>query len=314
MSSLKTRLIGVGTLGLMALTPQAFAQTSINDVEGAITQGSQFDDARELVDRRRQDAEDEAIINGEAGIFILKKTEIFTVGVSAGGGYSSNPARTLDTSEENAYANLAIRAGINTIIGQTYDVGVNIVGSGTEYDRRSGPSSRAIVANAFVGRSVWDNRIYLSASLVSGVNTNKDFNQGRAFYGASLNASYVHQLSGNILFRPSVNLSRQLSGESEQDTISAGANAEIIWQPAPKWSVNGQVAYTYREYDDFFEDVTFVKRKDDQVRAGITVSRRITDKVSISASYDYTTQDSSFFLSGYDSHDGGASLQISRRF
>ena len=307
-------LIGIGALGLMALAPHAFAQTSINDVEGAITQGSQFDEARELIDQRRQDAEDEAIIDGEAGVFILKKTEIFTVGLSTGGGYSSNPTRTLDTSEESAFANLAVRAGINTIIGDTYDVGVNVVGSGTEYEEDSGPSNRTLVANAFVGRSVWDNRIYLSGSLVSGVNADDSFDQGRAFYGATVNASYIHQLSDNVLVRPSVNLSRQLSGESEQDNFSAGASAEIIWQPAAKWSVIGQVAYTYREYDDFFEDVTFVKRQDDQVRAGITVSRRITDKVSLSASYDYTTQDSSFFLSGYDSHDGGASLQVSRRF
>ena len=307
-------LIGIGALGLMALAPHAFAQTSINDVEGAITQGSQFDEARELIDQRRQDAEDEAIIDGEAGVFILKKTEIFTVGLSTGGGYSSNPTRTLDTSEESAFANLAVRAGINTIIGDTYDVGVNVVGSGTEYEEDSGPSNRTLVANAFVGRSVWDNRIYLSGSLVSGVNADDSFDQGRAFYGATVNASYIHQLSDNVLVRPSVNLSRQLSGESEQDNFSAGASAEIIWQPAAKWSVIGQVAYTYREYDNFFEDVTFVKRQDDQVRVGITVSRRITDKVSLSASYDYTTQDSSFFLSGYDSHDGGASLQVSRRF
>lgn len=307
-------LFGAVTLGLMALAPYGYAQTSLNDVQGAITQGSQFDDARSLVDQRRQEAEDEATIEGEPGVFILKKTEIFTVGVSTGGGYSTNPARTLDTSQESAFANLSVRAGINTLIDQTYDVGLNLVGSGTEYDNESGPSSRALVANAFVGRSVLNNRVYLSGSLVSGVNTNKKFDQGRAFYGASLNASYVHKLSDNVLFRPSATLSKQLSGESEQDSISASASAEIIWQPAPKWSLSGQVAYMHRKYDDFFEDVTFVKRKDDQIRLGLSVSRHITDKVSISASYDYTSQDSTFFLSGYESHDGGASLQISRRF
>lgn len=307
-------LFGCAIMTMMALSPNAFAQTSLNDVQGAITQGSQFDDVRALIDRRRKNAEDRAIVDGEPGVFILKKTEIFTVGVSTGGGYSSNPGRTLDTSNASAFANVALRAGINTIVGQTYDVGLNIAGSAVEYDDELGPSSRAAVANAFVGRGVWDNRIYVSGSVVAGVNANEKFKQGRAFYGASLNASYVHKLSDNVLLRPSLSAARQWSGESEQDNISATASAELIWQVAPKWIVSGQLAYTYKDYDNFFEDVTFVQRRDNQIRAGFSVSRKITDKINVSVSYDYTTQDSTFFLSEYESHDGGVSLQISKKF
>jgi len=318
MRSLPTSAIGFKTLAVIAfsttLAPIAYAQTSINDIEGAITQGSQFEDAVRLSDDKRQDAEDEAIIDDEPGVFILKKTEIFTISASAGGGYSSNPGRTLDTSEESAFANVALRAGVNTLVGQTYDVGVNIVTSGTEYENEFGPSSRTAVANAFIGRSVWDDRIYVSGSLVGGVNANEKFDQGRAFYGASFNASLVHRLSDNVLLRPNVSFSRQWSGESEQENYSGTASAEILWSPAPKWGVRGIASYTRREYDDFFEDVTFVTRKDDQYRAGVSVSRRLTDKVNISASYDFTKQDSSFFLSGYESHDGGLNIQISRKF
>ncbi len=307
-------MIGCIITAVTALSPNAFAQTSLNDVQGAITQGAQFDDARKLIDRRRQDAEDRAIVDGEPGVFILKKAKIFTVGISAGGGYSSNPGRTLDTSNESAFANVALRAGVNTIVAQTYDVGLNIAVSAVEYDDTLGPSSRSAVTNAFIGRGVWDNRIYVSGSVVAGVNANEKLKQGRAFYGTSINASYVHKLSNNILLRPSVSASRQWSGESEQNNISATASAELIWQIAPKWTMSTQLAYTHKAYDNFFEDVTFVKRKDGNIQAGFRVTRKIADKVNISVSYDYTTQDSTFFLSEYESHDGGINLQISKKF
>lgn len=292
----------------------ASAQTSLNDVEGAITQGAQFDDARELVDERRQEAAEDATIDGEAGIFVLKKNKLFTISASAGGGYSTNPGRTLDTSQASAFGSVALRAGLNTIIGQQYDVGVNLVGTATEYEDDLGPSNRSGVANIYVGRTLFDDHLYFSIGAVGGVNTNADFKQSSTFFGGSASASYTLSISNNVVFRPSITAARQWSNRSEQNNISGTANADLIWRPAPNWIVSGGASYTYRKYDNFFEDVTFVEREDNQYRIGLSVSRRISDTSNISVSYDYTNQNSSFFLSEYDSHDGGLNLQISHRF
>jgi hypothetical protein len=304
------------TLAISGITwsQAAMAQTSLNDVEGAITQGAQFDDALALVGPRPEGTEDDATIDGEAGVFILQKADIFTLGANLGGGYSSNPGRTLDTSEASAFASLALRAGVNTIVDKKYDVGLNLVASATEYDDPLGPSSRSVIVNAYVGRAIFGERLYISGSVVAGMNSDEDFNQSSLFYGASANVSYTLPVSNNVLLRPSVSAARQWSDSTEQNNISATASGDVIWLPAPKWIVSGRIAYTHRRYDNFFEDVTFVERKDDQIQAGARVSRKISENLSLSVSYDYTSQDSTFFLSGYDSHDGGLSLQISHRF
>lgn len=309
------RIAALVAAGLAStLSHAAMAQTSVNDVEGAITQGAQFDDALALADPRPGGTEEDATIDGEGGVFVLQKSDIFTIGANVGGGYSSNPGRTLDTSEASAFASLALRAGINTIVDKKYDVGLNLVASATEYEDPLGPSSRSAIANAYVGRTIFDERLYISGSVVAGMNSNEDFNQSSLFYGASLNTSFTLPVTNNVLVRPSISVSRQWSDSSEQNNISATATGEVVWLPASKWIVSGRVAYTNRRYDNFFEDVTFVERRDDQIQAGLRISRKISDKFSLSVSYDYTTQDSTFFLSGYDSHDGGLSIQISHRF
>lgn len=314
MKCLPTSLIAMIAVFALADPSAASAQTSLNDVEGAITQGAQFDDARELVYERRLEAAEDSTIDGEAGIFVLKKNKLFTISASAGGGYSTNPGRTLDTSQASAFGSFALRAGLNTIIGQQYDVGVNLVGAATEYEDDLGPSNRSGVANIYVGRTLFDDRLYFSIGAVAGVNTNADFEQSSTFYGSSVSASYTLPISKSVLFRPSIIATRQWSNRSEQNNISGNANADLIWQPAPNWIVSGGASFTYRKYDNFFEDVTFVEREDNQYRIGLSVSRRITDTSNISVSYDYTNQNSSFFLSEYDSHDGGLNVQISHRF
>jgi len=92
------------------------------------------------------------------------------------------------------------------------------------------------------------------------------------------------------------------------------AGGDVVWRPTDKWNIVGGLSFTKKQYDDFFEDVTFVEREDDQTRARISVSRILWDKVVLSGSYSYTTQDSSFFLSEYESHDGGLNVQLSKRF
>lgn len=308
-------LKGISCVALVSLAAtNATAQTAA-DVENSVTTGSQFEESQILSDQQRRQSEDATILEGEPGVFILKKNEIFVFGAALGTGYTDNPGRTLDTNAEGAfYGTLALSAGVNTRIAQEVDAGINVVAAGTEYGRADAPSYRNVISNAYVGRGIFDNELYLSANASVGVNFDREFNNSTTFYSTAVNVSTIRKLSDNILFRPSISVSRQWSGQSEQNNFTFSASSVIIWQPAKKWLVRGHGSYSHRRYDDFFEDVTFVKRKDHQFRVGVAVSRQITESIDASANFDYTNQNSSFFISDYEALDGGVTLRISQRF
>lgn len=313
---IRTTLIKwLGLSALACLAPFAAIAQTANDLERAVTAGAQFEETQQLLDEAQGDATLGGMIDGEAGVFILKKNEIFQLGAAIGAGYTDNPGRTLDTNAEDAnFASLALTAGVNTRVAQKYDAGINVVVSGTEYDRSDAPSYRSAITNAYIGTPVLDGRVYISGNVSAGVSADKDFDDTTGFYSAGFNASTVHRITENIIVRPSLGIAQTWSEQEEQNNLAITALAQVVWQPADKWLVQGDISYSHRVYDDFFEDVTFVERKDDVIRAGIGVSRQLNDYVSLNANLDYTSQDSEFFISEYDAIDAGLNLRVSKRF
>ena len=296
------------------LTCQSHAQTA-TDIENAVTTGSILDDAIKLPQNGRTRVKETGLLPGEAGIFILKKNKIFYVSSAIASGFTSNPGRTLDTnSKDAAYGSLALSAGVNTRIAGKYDAGASLVVSGTEYDRSDAPSNRNFIGNAYIGRSVFDGLVYLSGNATAGVSTDRSFKRDVAFYAIGINASMLKKLSKNILFRPSISARRQWSGQSEQNNFDLSAIASVIWFPKNKWVVTGTLSYSYKNFDNFFEDVTFVKRRDNVFRGFLSVAYKLNKDIYLSLSLDYTDQNSSFFLSEYTALDSGVSLKISKRF
>lgn len=305
--------VALSILAFVMCNSISIAQT-VNDIENAVTQGAQFDDAQSLSDRRKQ-MEGGTAIEGEPGVFILRKIDIFSVGALLGGGYSSNPRRNFDTNGDGSFfASMAVTAGVNTRIASKYDAGINIVVSGIEYEREDAPSNRNVVGNAYMGKSFLKDRLYISASVSSGITMDGNFKQGIMFYQAALSASTAFSLSKRMFFRPGVSIARQWSGQAEQNNISATMSGEVLWHPNPKWRASGLVSYTHRRYDNFFEDVTFVKRKDNLIRLSLSVVRHITKTLDVSASVEYTHQGSKFFLSAYNSLDSGIYGRLTHRF
>lgn len=312
--TLKLSRIMIVVLGFTLSAGISSAQSAA-DLESAVTTGSQFDEAQLLLEEQRDTTEGAASIEGEPGIFILRKNKIFTYGAAVGTGFSDNPGRTLNSSgEDAAYASAALTAGINTRIAQRYDAGASFVGSLNKYDRSDAPSNSNAILNSYIGTPVLDGALYVSANAAAGLNMDDSFDRGTAFYQIGASVSNVTRLSDTILLRPSFGVARQWAGQGEQKNLSATASAELIWRARPKWLVRGNVAYTHRIYDDFFEEVTFVERKDDSVRLGVSVARQINESINASLNFEYTDQRSSFFISEYDAIDGGLSLRLSKRF
>ena len=293
---------------------QSFGQ-SVKDLENAVTTGSQFEEAQVLLDGNYKPLEEGNVLAGEPGVFILKKNEIFSLGAVADTGFSNNPGRTLDTNTNDAYyASLAVSAGVNTRIAGQYDTGFNLVASAIEYDRSDAPSNRNFVGNTYIGRAFMEGAFYISANATVGLTADNKFNRSTAFYATGVNISKIWNLSDKLFLRPAVSISRQWSGQSEQNNYASSVSTSLIWSIAPKWFVRGQLSYTYRTFDNFYEDVTFVKRVDHLIRAGINLSRQITENTNVSASLEFTKQNSSFFISEYTALDGGINIKFAKRF
>lgn len=287
----------------------------LDDIENAVTQGNQYNDALNNIPETTFGPSDDSEIDGEAGVYILKKNKIFSAKAIVGAGYSENPGRTLDiNSEGSGAAQFAVSAGVDTQIAAHFDAGANLVASGTEYERNGAPDSRNVVANAYVGKAFWDDRIYGSVSASYGKAMDGQFNNGTVFQGMTASVVYPHRITDKVIVRPRLTASRQWSEISEQKNLAVTAEADVIWVFAEKWQATGSIGFTHRVYDNFFEDVTFVERKDDVWRAGLAVSRQITDDVAISASMTYIDQGSAFFLSEFSSFDGGISIGLQKRF
>lgn len=302
-------------ISIFLCTASSIAQ-SLGDVENAVTTGGQYNDA--LIDaqnRQESQSSDADLIDGEAGVFILSKNEIFSLSVFAGTGYTDNPGRSLDVSAGgSATAFFAVAAGVNTRIAQRFEAGGNFVVSGTEYNRGGAPDSRNVVTNAYIGKQIFGGSFYTSLSASFGYGMSGRFGSPTRFSGLTANLTTARALTDTLVLRPELSVARQWSENSEQDNTSATADLQIIWAPAAQWRVAGSMSFSHRKYDDFYESLTFVERKDDVWRLNVSVLRQFQNGYALSASAGYVDQESDFFLSSYDSLDGGLNLHVSKRF
>lgn len=296
----------------MVLAIQSAQAQSIPDIQGSITQGSQI---AEII--REQDrigprlGDDGNEIDGEAGIYVLRVNEIFYVAGSYGLGYSENPVRTVNNPGDSFSANLAASAGVQTRIAEALDFGVRATVSGTEYGEAFAPSSRSVNGAINVGTQIGQSPIYIGVTAFGGLNYDGRFENGTAFYGVSGSLSAGLPVGKRTVIRPGLGVTRQWSEIEENNSVSGAASLEVSHAVTQKISVGASARITRTWFDNFFEDVTFVKRKDWQYGGGVNATYRVNDKISVGAAAGYETRDSSFFVSEYDSFE--ASLTFSAR-
>ena len=299
----------LAALTVTTLPTAAYGQ-AVPDIEGAIVQGGQIDDVIDEQDRLNTQLQvDDGEIDGEAGIYILKKNDIFFVGGAIGTGYSENPQRILNNVEDSFWASAAFTAGVQTKIAEAVDFGVRANVSGLEYFSDFGPSSRNTSASITVGTPIAGTPLYASASAFGGFNFDGDFENGVAFYGGSLSVNAALPVGQRTLIRPSIGVSRQWSEIEENNATSAAANLTVLHIVAPKVVVSADAFVNRTWFDNFFEDVIFVERRDWNYGGGASLSYRPNEWLNTSVSVGYEKRDSSFFISEYDGFD--ASLLVS---
>ena len=304
----------LAALTAITLPIPALAQ-GIPDIEGAIIQGGQID---EVIDEQQrldnQLSAEEGEIDGEAGIFILKKNDIFFVGGAVGTGWSENPARNLNNVEDSFWASAALTAGVQTKLGEAVDFGVRANVSGIEYFSDFGPSSRSTSGTMTVGLPIGDTPLYARASVFGGFNFDEDFSNGVAFYGGSLAVNAGFPVGQRTLVRPGVGVSRQWSEIKENNSTSASASVSVLHILKPDLVLSADVSVNRTWFDDFFEDVIFTPRRDWSYGGGVSLGYSPNDWLSLSLSGGYQKRDSTFFISEYDGFDTSLLISATAKF
>lgn len=298
-------------MACITLSTTAYGQ-AVPDIQGSITQGSQIDelirDQDRIGPRRGQDSNE---IDGEAGIFVLTVNDIFYVGALVGLGYSANPLRTSDDVGGSFSTDMSATAGVQTRLGDVVDFGVSTTLSGTEYFKGFAPSSRSVNGSISAGTKLKGTPLYIGMNVFGGFNYDGKFKDGTSFFGASASLSAGFLLGSKTFIRPGISFTKQWNGIGENNNNSVALSVNITRAVTSRLNVglSGRIGRVW--FNDFYEDVTFVKRTDWQYATGLSANYVVSENFTLSVSAGYEKRDSTFFLSSYDSFE--TSLLFSSR-
>ncbi len=313
MKILKLFIVPMACLPL-APSGTAYGQ-AVPDIQNSITQDSQINELIRDQDRIGVRPEkDENEIDGEAGIYVLTLNEIFYVGALAGFGYSGNPLRTSDDVGGSFSTNITATAGVQTRLGDTIDFGLNTSLSGVEYFKNMAPSSRSANSAVSFGTALGNTPLYLGVNAFGGFNYDGSFNNSTSFYGSSVSLSAGFLLGNKTYFRPGISFTRQWSSIKENNNKSLGLMINVTHAIAPKLNIGLSSRITRTQFDNFFEDVTFVERKDWQYGGRVSATYVHNENLTVSVSTGYEKRDSTFFLSSYDSFESSMLLSAHLTF
>jgi len=306
----------LASLGVLVCLPAIASAQVLPDIQDALNRGTGIDTA--LEEQRRttlqRSAQEDGAIDGEAGVYVLTVNEIFYIGASAGGGWSQNPVRTVDDLGDSLFGTAAMTGGVQTRIAETFDGGFAATVSGIEYDKAFAPSSRTITASTNLGLPIGNTPLYASVNAFGGWNYDADFKNGTGFYGASLALSAGIPLNQRTVLRASANAGRQEGEIVENNAWNANLSLDLTHYLTQDIAIGAGAVVSRVWFDDFYEDVTFVTRRDWQYGGNVNASWAATDWLSLSASVGYDKRDSAFFLSTYDGFEASFAVTARKRF
>lgn len=310
------KLVHILAAAAVCLAPTVAAAQATPDFQDAINASTRIDDALQEQDRTQvrfgETASEE--IDGEAGIYVLALNEIFYLGGSVGGGWSENPLRTADDVGDSLFASAAASLGVQTVIGGELDVGLTASISGTEYDRAFAPSSRTVTVSANAGRAIEGTPFFAGVSAFGGWAYDGSFENGTSFYGATAAVSARVQLGPRTVLGGSLEGGRQMGEVEENNAWNAhlAANVTHFLTPTIAIGASGRVSRSW--FDDFYEDVTFIARRDWQYGGNLNASWSPLPWFSVTGAAGYEQRDSAFFLSNYDGFEASLIFSARKRF
>lgn len=308
-------LSGAGAALAVSLAPASAGAQAIPDLRDLVTQSEQINRSGAQAARNRTgpSGQGDTAIDGEAGIYVLTVNQIFQVSASGALGYSDNPARTADDLGGSYFGDFSVNAGIATKLGGLVDFGLSANVAGREFFADDAPSSRTISTSLSAGLPLVG-PVYAGLVGFAGYSFDGSFDGGTAFYGVSGNLSATIPVTQRLAIRPGLGVTRQWAEVSENDSVLIAASADIFYTFTPTLSGSLRGTVVRRWYDDFYEDVTFVARRDTLYGVAAALSWQPTRNLAVTATLSYESQDSRFFLANFDAFEGSAGLSFRLRF
>lgn len=311
---MKRPVASITLIGSCMVTATALGQ-GLPDLAEGVTQSGQLRRAAEasIKAARPLVAEGETALPGEAGVFLLRVNEIFFVAANGSLGYTDNPDRNADNVSGDEFTEASVTTGVSTRLGETVDFGLSANLGGREYFERDSASNRNLSGTVSAGVPL-TGPVYLGVVGYGGWNYDNDFDDAVGFYGAAATLSAAIPLGQRLVLRPAVTVNRQLSEESENESTTVSGGLEAFLQAAPGVTVSARVAMSRRWFDNFYEDVTYVERKEWTTTVAASVSWQPVEYLTIGALIGYEKQVSDFYLSSYDAYETAALVNFALHF
>jgi hypothetical protein len=314
---MKTRvqaLIGLAFASALAIATPVAAQAVPPDPGGAIVGADRAADAvarlRAFADRQ---GADDGAIDGEAGLYVLTEQDIFFAFAGFEAAHSSNPLRNADDVGGSAYGELSLGGGMQTTLADRWNVSASLSLTRTDYAEDFAPSGASATATASVGTPIRDWPVQATLAAFVGWTMDADFADPTRFQGLTAQVAGRWMLGERLELAPALFVTRITSETEENDATAIGARASLTREIGPVIATLS-AAVTRTLFDDFYEDVTFVERGDWQTDAALTVEWPLSERLSVTASLQYVSRESDFFLASHDGFDGGVSLSARWRF
>lgn len=283
------------------------------EISRAVTDGAQIEAAIARNDAARPSEEDDQAIDGEAGVYVLRKADIFFVGGEAGISYSQNPLRTVDDIGGSWASEARLDLGVQTLIVEKVNFTAALNFSDTRFFSDFAPSNSLASGNMSVSTGLGKTPLFVGVGAFGGWNFDRNLEAATGFYGASAHIGATVSIDQRTIFQPLLVISRVKNEVSENDNTSLALRLNMA-RRIGHLTISANAVAARFWFDDFFEDVTFVARNDWQYEGGIAAAYAISPSFQVVASARYTRRDSSFFLSSFESVEAGAGLAAIWRF
>jgi len=260
----------------------------------------------------RRAEEDEAILTGRDDILLLEKRKFFTIFASAGPGFTDNAALSPTARREDGLFTADAGIRIATRLGGKVDVFAEAGASTTRYFKETDLDFVAGfgAVGAHVRLAGFDlDAAYTPTLVYDGDVEDRQLTQHRFVVGIGRGARI-----GKALVRAAIGGERIEANPSAFQNFSATATLSGFLPVARRVSLLGSARGVRRWYDNYFEGLLGVERRDWFVEGAAGISWQAHRRITVDARATYARNFSTADISRYRAIGSGLMLRTSFRF
>jgi len=258
------------------------------------------------------EAEEEALLTGRDDILLMRQRRFFTIAASAGGGYTDNAGLSPTMRQADGYFSGDASLRIATQLGGLVDVYAEAGVSTTRYFQQTGLDLVAVfgAVGAHVAVKGFDLDVGYTPNMVwDGDLETRQLTQHR--FVASVGRGFR---VGRGLVRATIGGERIEANPSAFQNFAATAGVSGVVPVAPGVAVIGSVRGVRRWYDNYFEGLLGVERRDWFLEGAAGLSWRLHRNVSLDARLTYAKNWSTADISRYEAANGAAIVRVAFEF